>query len=92
MLSTCQLVPDPVTVIAYCAVPLLVPLAVTRCWLLVTTKVRLEGPNERSELICAVPVETCFWSFLTLATPGEAYSAFKVVASCPVTRLPILPT
>ena len=44
MSLTCQLVPDPVTVTAYCVLPLLVPFEVTRCCVPVTMKVRLDGP------------------------------------------------
>ena len=70
MSLTCQLVPEPVTVTAYCVLPLLVPLAVTSRCPAVTTNVMLEGPNARSELITAVPAETCFWLVRSLATPG----------------------
>src|SRR5579859_5510906 len=69
MSLTCQLLPDPVTVTAYCALAWLVPLEVASRWPAVTTNVMLDGPNARSELITAVPVETCFWSLRSLATP-----------------------
>ena len=72
MLSTCQLVPDPVIVTAYWALPLLAPFEVVRCYVPVATKVRLDGPKARIELITAVPVDTCYWSDLTLATPAAS--------------------
>ena len=52
----------------------------------------LDAPKARSELITAVPVDTCFCSFLTLATPGVEYRPRRVVASCVVIRPFILPT
>ena len=70
MSFTCQLAPEPVTVTAYCVLPLLVPLRVTSRWPVVTVNVMLDGPNARSELITAVPVETCCWLVRSLATPG----------------------
>src|SRR4029077_17834650 len=81
MSLTCQLVPDPVTVTAYWALPLLVPLAVARCCVPVAMNVKLDGPKVRSAVIAAVPVDTCFWSVLILATPGVAYRPSRVVAS-----------
>src|SRR5215470_7448002 len=86
MSLTCQLVPDPVSVIAYWLLPWLVPFEVTRCCVPVTMKVRLDGPKARIELIAAVPVDTCFWSVLTLTTPGVEYKPRKVAASCVVIR------
>ena len=65
-----QLVPEPVTVIAYRVLPLVVPFALTSRWPAVMMNVMLEGPNARSESITAVPVETCFWPVLSVATPG----------------------
>ena len=70
MSLTCQLVPEPVTVTAYCVLPCVVPFALTSRCPAVTMNVRLEGPNARSELITAVPVETCFSLVLSVATPG----------------------
>ena len=72
MSFTCQLVPEPVTVTAYCVLPLVVPFALASCWSAVMMNVMLEGPNARSESIMAVPVETCFWLVLRVATPGVA--------------------
>ena len=92
MSFTCQLVPDPVSVTAYWLLPLLVPFEVARCCVPVTMKVRLDGPNARSELITAVPVDTCFWLVLTLTTPGVEYRPRRVSASCVVIRPFILPT
>ncbi len=71
MSLTCQLVPEPVTVIAYCVLPLVVPFELTRCCLAVTMNVRLDGPKARSELITAVPVDTCFW-LVRAGHPGRA--------------------
>ena len=63
MSFTCQLVPEPVTVMAYCVLPLVVPWELTRCCVAVTMNVRLDGPNVRSESTTAVPVDTCSgWS------------------------------
>ena len=70
MSLTCQLLPEPVTVTAYCVLALLVPSEVASRCPAVTMNVMLEGPNARSELITAVPVETCFWLVRSLATPG----------------------
>src|SRR5262249_25890023 len=70
MSLTCQLAPEPVKVTAYCALPLLAPRELTRCCVVLTTKVRLDVPNARSELIAAVPVEACFWPVRVLTTPG----------------------
>src|SRR4029077_81813 len=92
MLSTCQLEPDPVTVIAYWALPLLAPFEVVRCCVPVATKVRLDAPKARIELITPVPVDTCRWSVLTLATPGCEYRPRRVLASCVVISPFIRPT
>jgi hypothetical protein len=60
-----------VTVTAYCVLPLVVPRELTSRCPVVTMNVRLDGPNARSELITAVPVETCFWLLRRVATPGR---------------------
>ena len=70
MSLTCQLLPEPVRVTAYCVLPLLVPWELTRCCVVLTMNVRLDGPKARSELMAAVPVETCCWLVRVLATPG----------------------
>ena len=70
MSLTCQLPPEPVRVTAYRVLPLLVPLVVASRCPAVTMNVMLDGPNARSELITAVPVETCCWLVRRLATPG----------------------
>ena len=70
MSLACQLPPEPVTVTAYCVLAVLVPSEVASRWPAVTMNVMLDGPNARSELMTAVPVETCFWLVRSLATPG----------------------
>ena len=60
MSLTCQLLPPPVAVTAYGTETVLRPLVSVNCWLTVTTKVRLDAPKARNELIAAVPVATCF--------------------------------
>ncbi len=70
MSLTCQLSAAPVTVTAYFVLVWLRPLMSVIFSVIVTTKVRLDGPYARSELITALPVETCFWLARALATPG----------------------
>ena len=70
MSLTCQLLPEPVTVTAYCVLPLLAPLGADQLLVVVTTNVMLDGPKARSELIAAVPVETCCWLVRVLGHAG----------------------
>jgi len=45
-------------------------LVLTIFWVMVTMKVRLPGPKARSELILALPVDTCFSSTRGPESPG----------------------
>jgi hypothetical protein len=70
MSFTCQLLPLLATVTAYCALTADRPLVSVISWLIVTTKVMLDGPKARSELMTALPVATCLFLVRWLATPG----------------------
>ena len=70
MSLTCQLLPTPVTVTAYCALDWLRPAVSVICSVIVTMKVMLDGPYALSEPMTALPVETCFSLVLAFETPG----------------------
>jgi hypothetical protein len=70
MSLTCQLLPSLVTVTEYWPMTGDRPLVSVISWLIVTTKVMLDEPNARSELMTALPVETCFFLVRWLVTPG----------------------
>ena len=81
MSLTCQLRPEPETVTANCPVFLLTPFVEVIFWLMVTMNVMLPEPNARSELMLAVPVETCLARSRGPATPGVAYARASTPAS-----------
>ncbi len=67
---TCQLVPAPITVIAYRVFCTLRPAVPVSCWLTCATKVMLAEPKARIESTVVVPAATCFPPTLAAATPG----------------------
>ncbi len=75
------------TVMAHCKLPWLVPWVVCSRWLMVTTKMRLDAPKLRSELITAVAVDTCRCLARWLATPSVLYPRARLPVSSVVARL-----
>ena len=50
-------------------------------WLIVTTKVMLDGPNARSELITALPADTCFFLVRCARDAGHGIALLEDLAS-----------
>ena len=96
MSFTCQPPPARSTVMAY---ELLVTAEVVFpvrpvldvCWVSVTTKVKLDGPNARSAVISPLPDADCFCWVLTWARPGVANPLASIADRVGVTRPLIRP-